>query len=31
VIAAARIGKLHISISHCRSFAVAYVVAESGG
>jgi holo-[acyl-carrier protein] synthase len=29
VMAAARIGKLHVSISHCRSFAVAYVVAES--
>jgi phosphopantetheinyl transferase (holo-ACP synthase) len=29
--AAACIGKLHISISHCRSFAVAHVIAEGNG
>jgi holo-[acyl-carrier protein] synthase len=28
---AANIGRMHISISHCRNFAVAYVVAESDG
>jgi holo-[acyl-carrier protein] synthase len=28
VMTAARIGRLHVSISHCRSFAVAHVVAE---
>jgi holo-[acyl-carrier protein] synthase len=28
---AAHIGRMHISISHCRNFAVAYVVAESEG
>jgi holo-[acyl-carrier protein] synthase len=28
VMAAARIARLHVSISHCRNFAVAYVVAE---
>jgi holo-[acyl-carrier protein] synthase len=28
VMRAAQIGKMHITISHCRNFAVAYVVAE---
>jgi holo-[acyl-carrier protein] synthase len=28
VMTAARIAKLHVTISHCRNFAVAYVVAE---
>ena len=28
VMAAAHIARLHVTISHCRSFAVAYVVAE---
>jgi holo-[acyl-carrier protein] synthase len=28
VMNAANIGRMHVSISHCRSFAVAYVVAE---
>jgi holo-[acyl-carrier protein] synthase len=31
VMAAAHIARLHVSISHCRNFAVAYVVAESEG
>jgi holo-[acyl-carrier protein] synthase len=31
VMRAAHIGHLHVSISHCRNFAVAYVVAESEG
>jgi holo-[acyl-carrier protein] synthase len=30
VMTSAGIRSLHVSISHCRSFAVAYVVAESG-
>lgn len=29
VMKAAHIGRMHVSISHCRSFAVAHVVAES--
>jgi phosphopantetheinyl transferase (holo-ACP synthase) len=28
---AAHIDRLHVTISHCRSFAVAYVVAEGEG
>jgi holo-[acyl-carrier protein] synthase len=31
VMTAANIGRMHVSISHCRSFAVAYVVAEGNG
>jgi holo-[acyl-carrier protein] synthase len=31
VMAAAHIRHLHVTISHCRSFAVAYVVAEGDG
>jgi holo-[acyl-carrier protein] synthase len=31
VMAAAHIGRMHVTISHCRSFAVAYVVAEGEG
>ena len=31
VMQAAHIGHMHITISHCRSFAVAYVVAEGEG
>ncbi|MCI0334972.1 MAG: holo-ACP synthase [Planctomycetes bacterium] len=30
VMTAAHIGQLHVSISHCRNYAVAYVVAEGG-
>jgi holo-[acyl-carrier protein] synthase len=30
VMTAAHIAKLHVTISHCRNFAVAYVVAEGG-
>jgi holo-[acyl-carrier protein] synthase len=31
VMQAAQIARLHVTISHCRSFAVAYVVAEGEG